>query len=535
MSDARPHTQPPPRPRPFELVLLVFGLALITRYAWVMDDAFIYARYADNAVLMKLGLVYNAGEYVEGFSSPLWMVWILLWRALGLSYWAMFMASAYLFFVLMWWVLVRLDLELSPTRERINVPLAFLALSYPVTSWFSSGMETSLIMACAAGYALYLVDPRSRLAGILVAIAPLVRPELAAPFVIAVAYAWSRTRRVPTLVLALAGGLGLAWLGFRVYYYADLLPNTFYLKHDSDRAQGLHYLVNAFAPYYLELILVGVALLSWWGVRFGGPAERAKLGPRMMMWVTGLPVVFYVVHIGGDAIHFRYLASPFVLALSSSSGLVEAWWSARERKLPFARWATAFAGLVAAISFSLQPPQREVHAIVAAGDPHKVHEISDAGRHRRRDYLREAATVDPHREAKLAVGRDPGSFEYVDFEISGLCAQAYVKWDHRVTHTYGLTDPFLARLEAPAMPGDRPGHKLGVTMRAVDVMRITKLGEGPRRGMMRDAIEGGYGADWVRDNIEIIEVIERKAFNEHELGENLRLAFRFPGPIVADR
>src|SRR5262249_55919609 len=89
----------PFRPRPFEYVLLVFGFALITRYAWVMDDAFIYARYAENAVVMKLGLVYNAGEWVEGFSSPLWMLWVLLGRALGLGYWTIFLGSGYLFFL----------------------------------------------------------------------------------------------------------------------------------------------------------------------------------------------------------------------------------------------------------------------------------------------------------------------------------------------------------------------------------------------------------------------------------------------------
>jgi hypothetical protein len=522
------------RPRPFELVLLVFGLALITRYAWVMDDAFIYARYADNAILMKLGLVYNQGEYVEGFSSPFWMLWLLGWRALGLSYWTIFLGSGYFFFVVMWWALVRLDLALAPgdsaTRNRINFPLAFLAVSYPVTAWFTAGMETSVIQACAAGYALFLVDPRSRPAQVLVALAPFVRPELVAPFVIAIVYVWARTRRPPSLAIAIGVGLNLAWLLFRVYYYADLLPNTFYLKHDSDTPQGLRYLVNAFHSYYVELILAGVALLSWAAARRGDAAERAKLGPRMMMWVASLPVILYVVRIGGDAIHYRYLAFPFCLCVCSSAGALEAWWLAKPRKLAFTRWATAVSGLVAAASFSLQPPQRDQsrHAIVEAGDPHKVDEISDPGRHRRREHLRVAAQHDPHREAKRSAGEQPEAFEYRDTTVLSWCAKAYVEYDRRVIHRYGLTDPFLARMSVAELPGDRPGHSLGVTHRADDVARIYTRADAigqPGEGMMRDAVEGNYGGPWVEDNLVVLETIERKAFNEHDLSENLALAF----------
>jgi hypothetical protein len=523
-----PIAAPRVRPRPFEWLLLVFGLALITRYAWVMDDAFVYARYADNAVLMKLGLVYNAGEYVEGFSSPAWMLWILLGRLVGFGYWTIFLASGYLGFVLMWWTLIRLDLTLAPARERINLPLAFLALSYPVTAWFTGGMETCMIQACAAGYALFLVDPKSRVAQVLVAVAPLVRPELTLPFVIVIAYAWFRARRPPTLALGLGVGLGAAWLGFRIFYYADLLPNTFYLKHDSNTTQGLHYLVNAFHSYYVELLLVGVALLSWWGVRHGGPLERAKLGPRMMMWVASLPIVFYVVRIGGDAIHYRFLAFPFCLAVCSSAGVLEAWWSARERKLAFAKYATAFAGLVTMASLAMQPPQRSVHALVEAGNPHKVHEISDPGRHRRQAELTMAAQIDPYREAKLAAGRNPEGFEYASIEVEGVCARAYVAWDRRIIHSFGLTDPFLARMNVPAYARDRPGHKSALSSMAYEIRRIYILGDGPGIGMTGRAAERDYFGRWVSAELDTIEIIERKAFNDHDLRENFGLAFRFP-------
>ena len=64
-------------------MLLLF---LTDRYRWMMDDAFIYFRYADNLLFLGRGLVYNAGEYVEGYSSPLWMLGLLPLRALGIDF-----------------------------------------------------------------------------------------------------------------------------------------------------------------------------------------------------------------------------------------------------------------------------------------------------------------------------------------------------------------------------------------------------------------------------------------------------------------
>jgi hypothetical protein len=57
--------------------LLLAALAMIVVWAWLwwpntIDDAYITYRYAEH-VARGLGAVYNPGERVEGFSSPLWM------------------------------------------------------------------------------------------------------------------------------------------------------------------------------------------------------------------------------------------------------------------------------------------------------------------------------------------------------------------------------------------------------------------------------------------------------------------------------
>src|SRR5262245_10458405 len=62
--------------------ILLWALVLATVRRWVCDDAFISFRYADNLV-HGLGLVFNAGERVEGFTNFLWTLWIALGMRLG--------------------------------------------------------------------------------------------------------------------------------------------------------------------------------------------------------------------------------------------------------------------------------------------------------------------------------------------------------------------------------------------------------------------------------------------------------------------
>ena len=178
-----------PRPQAHEWVCVALGLALVWRYAWIMDDGFVYARYADNAVLTRFGLVYNLGEYVEGYSSPLWMLWHLPLRAIGLSFWTIWLGTGLLCFAWSGWLLTRVDHQLAPAGApaRVNLPLAFLAGCYGVTSFYTSGLESPLVLLVAIAYALLLVDPRDRAAQALVGLSPLVRPELALPFALALA------------------------------------------------------------------------------------------------------------------------------------------------------------------------------------------------------------------------------------------------------------------------------------------------------------------------------------------------------------
>src|SRR5438045_1442706 len=69
---------------------IIGALAILAGFAWltvicspfVIDDAFISFRYAEN-LARGHGLVYNPGDYVEGYTNFLWVVIIAAVNALG--------------------------------------------------------------------------------------------------------------------------------------------------------------------------------------------------------------------------------------------------------------------------------------------------------------------------------------------------------------------------------------------------------------------------------------------------------------------
>ena len=102
-------------------------LTWLTSVAWFLtDDAFISFRYVRN-LLEGHGLVFNPGEYVEGYTNFLWILELAaLWELFGLrpEHTANWLSVAYTggTLVALWWWLARaptrLSDELPPGRGR---------------------------------------------------------------------------------------------------------------------------------------------------------------------------------------------------------------------------------------------------------------------------------------------------------------------------------------------------------------------------------------------------------------------------------
>ncbi|MGH7729830.1 MAG: hypothetical protein ACRENJ_01100 [Candidatus Eiseniibacteriota bacterium] len=212
--------------RPVEPFLIPLVLLLAARgLLWLMlpaatEDAYITFRYARNFAVGS-GLIYNPGERVMGFTSPLWT----LWCAVGWN-----LSASPVDWARLWGVLgdaVTLVVSAVMLRRHAGRAAAWcFAWFFAGWPYFSmvaiSGMETSAMLTLVVLAAAF-VERRSVLGGPALAALALMRPEgIAAAAVIALGARW-RDRAV---ALALAGlGVAALWI-----YYGSPIPQSMLAK-----------------------------------------------------------------------------------------------------------------------------------------------------------------------------------------------------------------------------------------------------------------------------------------------------------------
>ncbi|MCB9584053.1 MAG: hypothetical protein H6718_01575 [Polyangiaceae bacterium] len=528
-------------PTPLEWLLLFAGLTLTWRYFWFMDDAFVYFRYVDNCVFLKRGLVFNPGEYVEGYSSPLWLLLLLPIRATHADWYTSLRVLALVFCAAFWVTSVWMNREFSrgPTgeaRPRASFGTAFAMTHYGVLAYFSSGLETPLVELAACAFALALLRPRRRLFQVLVGLTPLIRPELTMPCVVLIGVLWLRERRFPRWLVGSSLGFGVAWLMFRVYYYADLFPNTYYLKDETNFTQGYHYLAYSFGSHHL-LVVLGVmlafaAIETWLRRRRDpqAPSGRPRF-VRLALLACAVSAMVYPLKVGGDMVYYRFMAFPICVGFLACAGVVEAPLLRLPNARRYLRWVLPAMGLATATLSALAYPSKLTKhpATLEAKVPH-YHGIADSAWHRQIADLRPSAERGRYDAERLEHYRKatPAQLAGVRVDTGGWCVADYRRWDRTVVHEWGLTEPVLARA---TVKSDRPGHKTGLKTLARGLLSLRRKATANGslgRGMYRRAVEEHYAPRWVAANLDAIEVIEQKAYNRHHFLENFRLALQRP-------
>ncbi len=508
---------------PVECLVMIAGLWLHHRYFWLLDDAFVYFRYVDNLVLLDAGLVFNRGEYVEGFTSPLWLLPLATLRTLGLDH----LTSVYLVGVIsliaFQWTLLAINRALSPDgAPAVNLPLILLGVNYGVLCYFSSGLETPWVQLIAASTALYILRPSSIWLEAFVAQMALLRPDLAIALVSLVLWRWIDARRPPWRLIALAAGPGLAWLLFRIYYYADVFPNTFYLKNESWPSQGLLYLHDTLWPYGAYFIAPATIAGFLWLRRAGAQGNTLHGRERMAMCVIAILATVYVVRVGGDTRHYRYLAFAFCLASCATGGLIEH--AMRRWSMPHrGRLATVVSGLLALASFAAYPRQLEAHPAIWPERGGWAGKITDAAWHRHWPLIADYAEWRGEVSAD-ALRRWRRDWEYVEVSSRGPCVQFYRDMDRFAVQLAGLTNAFVARTQGLLLS---PGHNLYSREWFEELRAVYRAGP-IGRGMFDAARARPDAPAWIEENRETLAIIEAKVFNRHDFFENLELATRFP-------
>jgi arabinofuranosyltransferase len=160
--------------------VVAFAVSRAVRLAWLADDSFISFRYAWNFVHGH-GLVYNAGEYVAGYTNLLWTLLMAAAMAVGVTP----EISSKVLGIACWLLLAGvLAFRSWRHRDRAFLPLAaaLVLLMDDYQTWATGGLETSLFTLLSVAGVLLASEPhagtrRLVLAGSLLAAAVATRPD----------------------------------------------------------------------------------------------------------------------------------------------------------------------------------------------------------------------------------------------------------------------------------------------------------------------------------------------------------------------
>ncbi len=277
---------------------------------FVCDDAYISFRYARN-LLEGRGLVFNPGEWVEGYTNFLWVIQVAALWALGVSPERSSVAMS------LGWTAIAVALVglwAAQTREAarpfvLATAVALYATERSVAGWATGGLETRQFTVLVCGGLFLLARPGHRAAAwasALLGLAVLTRPEALLVFAVAAAARAfdsralrGRARWREALAMGLPfGGMALGHLALRGYLYGQPLPNTFYAKGVAWTEMGLRYLAVATLESGLYLFVpLAVAGAAARARRTGRLTELAGVGAM----VAYLP---FLIQVGGD--HFEW-------------------------------------------------------------------------------------------------------------------------------------------------------------------------------------------------------------------------------------
>ncbi|UCD18336.1 MAG: hypothetical protein JSV44_05340, partial [Candidatus Zixiibacteriota bacterium] len=301
------------------VLAIVVHVALAAGYNFTQDDAYITFRYAENFVGGH-GLVFNVGERVEGYTNFFWLILMILGRLFGFDL-AVF--SRILGVVCgvgtigLSYLLSGLVFEARSLWRGASSLL--LGAAYSFAYWSVAGLETAafgLAVVCS----LYLYLRRSSLAGPVLVLATLLRPEGGLVFVFIAAYEIISRRSFSRYVLVIGGvyiTCLMPYLIFKQIYFGGLLPNPFYAKAGftvGKLRDGLEYTGLYFWHYLGAGLFVLPALFA---------VKHKGKGVHVFLLVFVAVYTLYVMLIGGDVlkVHRFFIPVMPVMAVLVSMGI----------------------------------------------------------------------------------------------------------------------------------------------------------------------------------------------------------------------
>lgn len=321
----------------FFIPFFIFYFLVAHFWIFTIDDAYISLRYAINFA-HGLGLVFNPGEHIEGYSNFFLILLVAVLHLVGANaeYAAKSIGAIAAGGSL--WVVWLYSRSLATGRTGLFISATatlFLALFTSFVMWSVAGLETALFafLSCTGMY-LYLTEHQSRMrltAGALCwSLVAVTRPEGIA-LVIAVCThrllfrhaepggkghiaAWSSLAALPYLGLLL----------FRYLYFGTLVPNTFFAKTGGGINQvvaGISYTVHYFLGDSMQVAWLGICGIAVVKCLFLRRMNAVFSAIICLCLVIGAYQSF-IIAVGGDWMpDYRFFAhiAPLMAMLLASS------------------------------------------------------------------------------------------------------------------------------------------------------------------------------------------------------------------------
>ncbi len=337
-------------------------LLLAWRFDWLCDDAYITFVYARN-LAEGHGLVYNPGQWVEGYSEFLWAIVLAAGQALGVTPLVLSrILSLAAAVALALWLADDLAERLPATPAARFGAALFAGSLPPLGVWATGGLATlpftaSVLLLFRLCWRRGGPAPAWKL-GLVGSVCALLRADGAwwVAFTLGPAILLGlvqgeepRRWRAPALGALFAASAFAAHMAWRLWAYGDWLPLTAHVKVGLSPyalARGGRYVLHFLATFPGLLLAGGVGLA----------ALRRGAGPALIL--VGATLLYAIV-VGGDFMAFGRFLVPMLpfLALALGAGL------ARVEK----RRGPLMAGALALVCIALSlPPAFDRHPIPAS-------------------------------------------------------------------------------------------------------------------------------------------------------------------------
>jgi hypothetical protein len=432
-----------------------------TRFYVLFDDAMISMRYAYNLAHGN-GLVWNVGERVQGFTNPLWTLYMALLQLLptpAAQMGLLVQATGAALLALNLYFVKRVVEHFTTDLLAMLAAVAFTAFYAPLNSFGLLGMEVSaLALILTASLWIVLRNGRDRFTPwlyILLAVGTLLRSDTAIPYlvILVAAVLIQKSHRAENL----AWGLGLLIVslvgqGLASYlYYGDWLPNTYYLK------------VTGW-PFALR-IMRGLFALVWFIYYTNWLLFLLPLSLLIFRrdWKVLIPLAVlvgqlaYSVYVGGDAWEDhgganRYIVIAMPIFFAMLAVTLE---ELRQRSiglLKHSRWIAPGSRLVWAVMVAIAL----INFNLLMGDWKSIQRWDLA---RRPDYV-----AGSDHNLSIALALKDTTKPSASIAVVGAGTIPYLLPTHPVLDILGKTDPVIARehvrtpMSIEDVPDMRPGH-----------------------------------------------------------------------------